>query len=632
MASMEVAPWSFNMNTSRNLSNHNKRNVLLYGHGGVNAIHPSAVEGQRNYNVNTVRRDPKASINTYSFLLQACTNAQQLNQLHVHILKIGRDQNMKLLTKLVNMYATHGSMDSARLLFDKTCTRDLFLWNAMIIGYVNNGPCEEALAFYYQMKSIGIQPDKFSFPFVIKACASLSALQKGMEIHDDIVRSGFESDIFVETALVAMYAKCGIIELARKLFDKMSKRDLVTWSAMIAGYSQNDQPNEALTLFSEMQQRDLKPDLVTIVSVLPACARLSALQRGKQIHGFIIRNEFETDILGTALVDMYAKCGSIDIARQLFDKMPKRDVVSWNAMIVGYGMHGHGEDALTLFCQMHETGTKPDHTTFIGVLSACSRAGLVEEGRRYFRCMSRDYCITPKVEHYTCLVDLLGRAGHLDEAQNVIKEMPLQPNADVWGALLGACRIHFNIMLAEHVAESLFKLEPKNCGHYVLLSNIYAEAGRWNDVAKVRIMMRNKGLKKTAGCSWIELNNKVHLFLAGDRSHPQCEEIYAMLETLSEQMKEAGYVPNKNFVLLKVGDEEKEHMLCSHSEKLAIAFGLINTTSGVPIRVMKNLRVCTDCHNATKFISKIVRREIIVRDANRFHHFKDGSCSCGDYW
>eukprot|EP01018_Ginkgo_biloba_P038145 Gb_41325 [translate_table: standard] len=671
---------------------------------------------------------------SYASLLEACTNVKQLKQVHTCMLRSGLEPNIFLATKLVNTYTMWGDMDNARQVFDKCGKPNVFLWNAIIKGYAKNGPYQEALMLYYQMRWVGILPDNFTFPFVLKACAGLSALQEGKEIHNHIVRtgfqsdvyaaaalvdmyakcgniefarhvfdkmstrdlvswnamiagcvqnerdndslmffqqmqlagippdsvtlvsaltacahlaalqqgkwihacilrSGFESDVIVATGLVDMYAKCGKIEIARQLFDKMHKRDVVSWDAMIAGYVQNGHVTDALAIFQRMQLAGIKPNAVTMVSLLPACAHLGALQQSKCIHGYIIRRGFELDVfVETALLDMYAKCGSIEIARQLFDTMSNKSVVSWSAMIAGYGMHGHGQDALALFKQMQETGMKPNDVTFIGVLSACSHAGLVDEGWRYFESMSQEYCIAPRVQHYACMVDLLGRAGLLDEAQDFIKKMPVEPSAGVWGSLLGACRIHCNIELGERVAERLFELEPEHAGYYVLLSNIYAAAGRWDDVTKVRTMMKDLGLKKPPGCSLIEINNKIHAFYVGDRSHPQSEKIYAMLENLAGQMKEAGYVPNMNFVLHDVEEEVKENLLYSHSEKLAIAFGLLNTSTGTPIRIMKNLRMCGDCHNASKVISKIARREIILRDANRFHHFNDGSCSCGDYW
>eukprot|EP01018_Ginkgo_biloba_P037429 Gb_17093 [translate_table: standard] len=621
---------------------------------------------------------PKPNTSIYVSLLQGCTNIKVLNQIHARLLQCGLDENAFFGTKLVNMYTAYGSLDNARLVFDRIYQHNFLLWNAIIRGYAVNGHCQETLTLYYQMQHEGFWPDNFTFPLALKACANLSALREGQEIHCHMILTGFNPNVFVWTALIRMYVKCESIEDARKVFDKTLKRDVVLWTAMIAGYAQHGHANEALSLFQQMQLDGMKPDSVTIVSVLQACALSGVLRQGKCIHDYVMRNGFELDVfVGTVLIDMYAKCGIIEIARRLFDRMSERNVVSWNAMIAGYaqnglanealslfhqmqsievvpnsatmvsvllacahlgapqqayGMHGHGDEACALFYQMQQTGIKPDHITFISILSACSHAGLVDEGWKFFHCMTQDYCIMPRGKHYACMVDLLGRAGHLDEAQDFIKGMPIKPDAGVWGALLGACRIHCNIELGEHVAEHLFDLEPENVGVFVLLSNIYAAAGRWNDVAKVRTMIKDRGLKKTPGCSLIEVNNRVHAFLVGDRSHPQSERIYATLETLAWQMEEVGYVPTTNFVLHDVEDEVKEGMLYSHSEKLAIAFGLINTSLGTPIQITKNLRVCGECHNATKFISKFVRREIIVRDANRFHHFRDGLCSCGDYW
>eukprot|EP01018_Ginkgo_biloba_P020813 Gb_00194 [translate_table: standard] len=570
-------------------------------------------------------------------VLPACAHLaalQQGKQIHGCIFRSGFESDVVVGTAVVDMYAKCRSLEIARHLFDKMSERNVVSWNAMITGYAQTGHSSEALELFNQMQLACVTPNSVTMLSVLQACSSLGALQQGKCIHNYVIRSSFDSDVFLRTAIIDMYAKCGSIDTARQLFDQMSERNVVSWNAIIAGYAQNGYANEALTLFKQMQLGNMKPNLATMVSVLPACAHLAALQRGKCIHGSVIRSAFESDVfVGNSLIDMYSKCGNVEIARRLFDKMSKRDVVSWNVMIAGYAMHGHGEEALALFLEMQrQTCIKPNHITFLCILTACSHAGLVDEGCQYFDCMSRDYCITPRMEHYASMVDLLGRAGCLDKAHQFIQRMPLEPGGSVWGALLGACRIHCNIALGECAAEHLFDIDPDNGGYYVLLSNIYAGAGRWEDVAKVRSLMKDRGLKKTPGYSLIEVNNRVHVFLAGGTSHPQSEKIYAALDTLAGQMKEAGYMPNRNFVLHDVEDEVKEHMLCSHSEKLAIAFGLINTSPGTPIRITKNLRVCGDCHSATKFISKIVRREILVRDANRFHLFKDGMCSCRDYW
>eukprot|EP00253_Pinus_taeda_P000868 PITA_00868 len=573
---------------------------------------------------------------TFNFVLKACAGLLSLGEgkeIHDQIIRVGLESDLFVGNALVGMYSKCGEMGKARQVFDKMPKRDVVSWNEMIAGYAINGPYEEAIALHYKMQESGIEPDSFSYNFVFKACAEMSALVEGKAIHDHAFRSGFESVVFVGNSLVAMYAKCGELESAREVFDRIPTKDVVSWNTMIGGYAHNGSCDEALCLFNQMQSEGVKPTTVSMASVIPVFAELAALQQAKWIHGYIIKSGFDSDVfVGSALVDLYAKCGSIETARQVFDKMLKRNVVSWSAMIDGYGMYGQGDKALEIFSQMQQRGVKPDHVTFICVLSACSHAGLVEEGWHYFDCMIRDHCITPCGEHYACMVDLLGRAGHLDEARNFIEKMPFEPGTNVWGALLGACSIHCNIELGEWVAKRVFDLDPKNAGRYVLLSNIYAAAGRWNDVVKVRALMRERGVRKIAGCSSIEVNNRIHAFLVGDKSHPESEKIYAMLEDLGELMKDAGYVPNTNFVLHDVEEEVKEDLLGSHSEKLAIAFGLLSTSPGTPIRITKNLRVCGDCHIATKYISKIVKREIIVRDANRFHVVKEGLCSCGDYW
>eukprot|EP01018_Ginkgo_biloba_P019332 Gb_33828 [translate_table: standard] len=676
------------------------------------------------------QRGIEVQVSTYASLFHACVNSKALPEgklVHAHIIQMGfQFQDIFLTNTLLTMYAKCGSLANARRVLDGMHEPNVVSWTVMIAAYARHGQAEEALTLYYHMHRAGVQPNKFTLASVLPACANLAALEHGKKIHEEIIIRGFQSNVFVGSGLVDMYVKCGRINNARQVFDKMSERDVVSWNAMIAGYAMNGHVDEALNLFQKMPQRNVvswnaliagfaqsghfeeslklfekmperdvvswtamiagyaqnghvdeamklfqkmpkrnvvswnamiagfaqnghfdealklyrkmqvehvKPDLDTFANVLQACANLAALEHGKEVHKDIIRTKFQSDVfVGTALVDMYAKCGSIRNACEVFDAMSKRDVVSWNAMILGYAMHGCGKEALQLFEQMQNSTTKPNHVTFVGVLSACCHAGLVDDGWQYFGRMSQYYQITPVVEHYCCMVDLLGRAGYLDEALEFIHNMPVKPDAAVWGSLLGACRTYNNIELGERVAEYLFELDPTNSATYVLLSNMYAAACRWDDIEKVRKMMKNRRVKKKPGRSWIEVNNKVHTFVVGDKSHPQMKKIYGELGRLSGQMKDAGYVPETKFELHDVEDEQKEHSLCHHSEKLAIAFGFINTSPGTPIRIVKNLRVCGDCHSATKFISKMVAREIVIRDANRFHHFVDGQCSCGDYW
>eukprot|EP01018_Ginkgo_biloba_P022118 Gb_05942 [translate_table: standard] len=573
---------------------------------------------------------------TFASVLSACASLAALeegNQLHAHVIKVGLESDEFVKNALVDMYAKCESIAQARNAFDNMLEQSVVSFNAMIAGYAQHGLADEALKLLRQMQRAAMKPNQSTFVSIFRACATVGAMEQGKQVHAHVIKSEIVSDIFVESALVDVYSKCASIGDARKTFTRMSERDIVSWNAMIAGYTQNGHGEEALKLYCQMQWAGMKPNHFTFVGVLTSCASLAALEQGIQVHTKIIKIGFESDVyVGNALVDMYAKCGSIEDASILFDRMLNRDVVCWNAMIARYAQHGCGMEALKLFEQMQGAGVKPNHITFIGVLSACSHVGLVSEGHRYFESMNADYGIAPRMEHCACMVDLLGRAGHLDKAENFIYQMPFEPGAVVWRTLLAACRVYGNIELGKHAAGHVLELEPQDSGTYVLLSNIFASAGRWDDVTKVRKLMNDRGVKKEPGRSWIEIQNRVHVFVVGDRSHPQTSNIYAKLEDLTEQIKGAGYVPDTNFVLHDAEQEQKEHSLSYHSEKLAIAFGLINTASGTRIRVIKNLRVCGDCHTAFKFISDIVNREIVVRDANRFHHFKDGQCSCGDYW
>eukprot|EP01018_Ginkgo_biloba_P019984 Gb_41801 [translate_table: standard] len=603
----------------------------------------------------------------YARVLRECINSKALAEgkiVHANLIKTGFRSVIILQNTLVSMYAKCGTLENARQVFDKMLERSSVSWTVMLTGYVQRGHSEEALKFFSQMQHAVVKLDRFSLVSVFKACASLAAQNQGKQLHGSTVKTGFESDVFVGSALVDLYAKSGNIEDAynvfekipnrdvvlwnamiagfaqnanvddaHKVFEKMPERDVVSYSTLIAGYSQNGYAEEALKLFYQIRPAGLKPDQYTIASVVRACAALAVLDQGTQLHTQIIKTGLDFDVfVGSALVDMYAKCGSMEDARKSFTIMPKRNVVSWTAMIASYALHGRGREALQLFEEMQRAGTRPNHITFIGVLSACCYLGLVKEGRHYFDSMSRDYGITPRVEHYTCMVDILGRVGLLDEAEELIHQMPFEPDAVVWRTLLGACRVHGDIELGKRAAESVLRLKPQDAASYVLLSNIYAAAGRWDDVACVRKMMKERIVKKEPGLSWIEVKNTVHSFVIGDRLHPQTVEIYAKLEGLILRMKEAGYVPDTTFALHDIEQEWKENSLGHHSEKLAIAFGLISTPPGTCIRVIKNLRMCGDCHTATKFISNIAGREIVVRDANRFHHFKDGLCCCGDYW
>ncbi|KAL2900011.1 hypothetical protein RDABS01_025093 [Bienertia sinuspersici] len=414
----------------------------------------------------------------------------------------------------------------------------------------------------------------------------------------------------------------------------MPERDLVPCTAIIVGYL-NDKKfyEEAIDLFLEMERENVKPDCPALVGFLCACTRLGAIDMGERVINSMKREELVADpVLGTTVIDMYAKCGNFDLAWNFFKEMKERDLVVWNAAISSLSVNGHVKVAFSLFAQIQKLGFQPNGHTFVGLLRGCTHAGLVDEGWKCFNSMTRVFSVSPTIEHYGCMVDLLSRSGLLQKAYHFIQSMPVEPNVIIWGALLGGCRIHRNTHLAEHVSEKLVELQPWNSGNYVLLSNIYSANNKWHDAERIRVRMNQQGIQKIPGYSWIEVDGKIHEFVAGDNSHYLSAQIHAKLVELLKDLRAAGYVPTTDFALFDVEEEEKEQSLRYHSEKLAVAFGLISTPSDHVIRVVKNLRVCGDCHAAIKIISRITGREIVLRDTNRFHHFADGSCSCNDYW
>ncbi|XP_020578980.1 putative pentatricopeptide repeat-containing protein At3g23330 [Phalaenopsis equestris] len=524
-------------------------------------------------------------------------------------------------------------MENVRKLFDEMPERDVVSWNTVISGNVENGLYEEALGMVMEMISLGLKPDSFTLSTILPIFAELGNISKGKEIHGHAVRNGLSRDLFIGSSLIDMYAKCTLLEYSYRVMSFLPNPDAIAWNSIIAASVQNGQFDEALTLFREMLAAKLKPMAVTFSSLMPACAHLTTLHLGKQLHSYVIRDGFDGNVfVQSALVDMYAKCGNIRVARKIFDAMPSLDMVAWTAMIMGYALHGSAHEALYLFQKMEMEKQKPNYVAFVAVLTACSHAGLVDEAQKFFDRMTKDYSITPCLEHYAAVADVLSRAGKLEEAYNFISSMHIKPTASVWSILLGACRVHKNAELAEKAAKKIFELDPSETGPHLIMSNLYSAAGKWKEAAEIRMVMRKKGLKKQPACSWIEIKNKVHGFVAHDTSHPCFRKITEAWEALKDQMMRAGYVPNTDDVLHDVEEEQKIANLCGHSERLAIVFGIISTPPGTTIRVTKNIRVCVDCHTAIKFISKIVGREIIVRDFSRFHHFEENNCSCGDFW
>ncbi|KAJ4950512.1 hypothetical protein NE237_027344 [Protea cynaroides] len=549
----------------------------------------------------------------------------------------------------VSGYSQSGSFEDALQLFERMQEENIELnvvtWSAVIAGYAQRGRGREALDVFRKMQMSGSAPNVVTLISLLSGCAAVGALFQGKEIHGYAIRHILNQnngdpgdDLMVNNALIDMYSKCRSAKDAHAIFELVSpnERNVVTWTVLIGGYAQHGNANNALELFSSMLQGSNAtiPNAFTISCALMACARLASLKFGKQIHAYVMRNRYESAMLFVAncLIDMYSKSGDVDVAQLVFDKMDHRNAVSWTSLMTGYGMHGRGEEALQIFDSMRAAGLVPDGVTFIVVLYACSHSGMVDQGMNYFNRMSSEFGVVAGVEHYACIVDLMSRSGRLDEAVELIKGMPMKPSPIVWVALLSACRIHGNVDLGEYATEKLLELESENDGSYTLLSNIYANAGRWKDVARIRSLMKKTGIKKRPGCSWVQGKNGIASFYVGDRSHPQSQQIYEVLANLIGRIKALGYVPETSFALHDVDDEEKSDLLAEHSEKLALAYGILTSAPGAPIRITKNLRVCGDCHNAICLISKIVDHEIIVRDSSRFHHFKSGVCSCRGYW
>uniref|UniRef100_A0A9I9DGW5 DYW domain-containing protein n=1 Tax=Cucumis melo TaxID=3656 RepID=A0A9I9DGW5_CUCME len=556
---------------------------------------------------------------------------------HGCVLKVGYGSNTFIGTALIDAYSVSGCVSMAREVFDGISCKDMVSWTGMIASYAENDCFSEALEFFSQMRVAGFKPNNFTFAGVLKACLGLQNFDAGKTVHCSVLKTNYERDLYVGVGLLELYTRCGDNDDAWRAFGDMPKNDVIPWSFMISRFAQSGQSEKALEIFCQMRRAFVTPNQftfsMTYSSILRACATLAALELGLQVHCLTAKTIYGQDIaVGNALIDMYAKCGSIKDARFMFDMLDLRDKVSWNAIICGYSMHGLGVEAIKMFNLMKETECKPDELTFVGVLSACSNTGRLDEGKQYFTSMKQDYGIEPCMEHYTCMVWLMGRSGNLDQAVKFIEDIPFEPSVMIWRALLGACVIHNDVELGRISAQRVLELEPRDEASHVLLSNIYARARRWGNVAYVRKHMKRKGVKKEPGLSWIENQGNVHCFTVADTSHADLKLINGMLEFLNMKTRKAGYSPHLNAVLLDVEDDEKERLLWLHSERLALAFGLVRMPAGCPIRIIKNLRICVDCHSVIKLISKIVGRVIIVRDMNRFHHFENGSCSCADYW
>ncbi|KAK3124195.1 hypothetical protein QOZ80_7BG0583170 [Eleusine coracana subsp. coracana] len=600
-------------------------------------------------------------------LLSGCSSARRASELHAAVLRAGMDDDRAVAFRLQRAYAISGRLDLAVSLLRRTPDPTTIFYTSAIHAHASRGLHSAALALLSDMLFHGLPPTAHTISASLPACSSSPLL--GRALHGHAVKRALAADAYVATALLGAYARAGDATAARKLFDAMRcphlvsvtamitcyattgalddarslfdglpHKDFICWNAMMDGYAQHGRPGEALRLFRRMMASGVvEPDEVSVVLALTAVAQLGVAESGRWIHSYVKNSSRRVRIsarVATALIDMYYKCGSLEDAVAVFehglatDDDIKKDVVVWNAMISGYAMHGQSRKALELFAQLQEQGLSPTDITFIGLLNACSHSGLVDEARKFFQSMEHGYGIVPKIEHYGCLVDLLGRAGLVEEAFDLVQSMTttIKPDAVMWVSLLAACRLHKNMELGQRIADYLVANGLANSGMYILLSNIYASVGNWQEVGRVRAMM------KEPGCSSIEIGRQVFEFVAGDMSHPRTDEIYAKLEEINGLVKEHGHVPQMELVLHDLDEATKEKALAVHSEKLAVSFGLISTPPGATIKIVKNLRACSDCHAVLKLVSKITGRKIVFRDRNRFHHFVDGACTCGDYW
>ncbi|KAG7967579.1 hypothetical protein I3843_08G106200 [Carya illinoinensis] len=554
-------------------------------------------------------------------------------ELHAYAIKSGFDSGLQFGNTLLDMYGKCGNVKYMGRAFDMMLDKDSISWTTLISGYAQCKSYYGALELFSKAQMEGVGVDVMMMASTLLACGGVKNISYVKEVHGYILRRGL-SDLELHNSIVAVYGECENINYARRMFESIKFKDVVSWTSMITCYLHNGHANKALELVYLMKASDVEPDSIALVSILSGAAILSALKKGKETHGFIIRKGFVLDgSLANALVDMYARCGALETSHKVFNCIRHKSLALWTCMINANGMHGCGKAAIDIFHRMRDENVVPDHITFLVLLYACSHSGLIDEGKKLLEVMQSEYLLEPWPEHYACLVDLLGRANHLEEALQFVESMQTEPSAEVWCALLGACQVHSNKELGQIAAKKLLELGPENPGNYVLISNVFAASQKWKDVEEVRMRMKECGMKKNPGCSWVEIGNQVHTFVARDKSHPHFEDIYHKLAQITETLKREGdYVPQTKYVLHNVEEEQKVQMLYGHSERLAIAYGLLGTPDGTPIRVTKNLRVCGDCHTFCKLVSKFFGRQLVVRDANRFHHFNRGVCSCGDYW
>ncbi|KAJ4965270.1 hypothetical protein NE237_017119 [Protea cynaroides] len=614
-----------------------KRNVVSWSALMAGCLHNGlASEVLRLFRSMNSRESLQLNEYIFATVISACSDIKVLEQgkqCHGYVLKSGLVFHPYVRNALISMYSKCSDLESAVVVFKTLPQADILSYNSVIAGLLEHGHLNEALDIFGKMVTDFVEWDRFTYVTVLGLCARLKNLKLGLQVHSRILRMGVEFDEFLDSAIIDMYGKCGRILSARNAFNGFGNHNVVSWTAIMAAYVQNGCFEEALNLFLDMELKDVPPNEYTYAVILHSCAELSALGLGDLLNARTKKSGLNDHVIvGNALINMYAKSGNIGAAYQVFSDIVHHDIITWNSMISGYSHHGLGREALLIFRDMLAAEEFPDYVTFVGVLSACGHLCLVDEGFYYLNQVMKEIGITPGVEHYTCIVGLLCRAGLLIEAERFMRSTPVHWDVVAWRTLLSACHVQQDFRLGERVAEVILELDPSDVGTYILLSNLYAKARRWDGVVKIRKLMRGRDIKKEPGVSWIELRNNTHVFSSEDKKHPESILIYKKIEELLAQIKQLGYIPSIDSVLHDVEDEQKEDYLSYHSEKLAVAYGLMNTPAGAPLRIIKNLRMCDDCHTAVKLISLVTKRTIIIRDANRFHCFESGGCSCYDYW
>lgn len=572
---------------------------------------------------------------TYDALISACIGMKSIRgvkRLFNYMVSNGFEADQYLSNRVLTMHVRCGMMIDALKVFDEMPERNMVSWNTIIGGLVDSGDFFEAFRRFFMMQEEISGAGSRTIATMIQASAGLDLIYSGRQFHSWAFKMGVADDMYVSCVLINMYSKCGSIKDARFVFDVMPEKTTVGWNTIIAGYALHGCSEEALSLYYEMRDSGIKVDHFTFSMIISVCTRLASLENVKQAHAGLVRHGFGSDIVAnTALVDFYSKWGRIEDARNVFERMPQKNLISWNALIAGYGHHGLGAEAVELFDRMINDGMVPNHVTFLAVLSACKYSGLFDHGCRIFYSMTRDFKVKPRAMHYACMIELLGREGHLDEALALLRDAPFKPSLNMWAALLTACRVHENFELGKFAAEKLHGMGPVKLINYVVLLNIYNSSGRSDEAATVVRALKRKGLRMLHVCTWIEIKKQSYAFISADKRHKQTKEMYEQLDKLMQEISKHGYQPEGKSLLPDV-DEREAELVHYHSEKLAISFGLINSVDSTPLRLVQGHRICSDCHKAIKLMALVTKREIVVRDSSRFHRFKNGTCACGDYW